>query len=130
MFASLDLRWPWLAAQAQTLALNMQLLLRTAITSRLPDLLRSPEAMAAMSALQLMVFLKSLPQKCRVSTPRWACPISSCQAKSQLYCGPKGPTSSIFLDDINNTKWCNGVCIQFRQSFAKETFSYDEHLKS
>ena len=28
--------------------------------------------------------------------PRWACPISSCQAKSQLYCGPKGSTASIF----------------------------------
>ena len=30
----------------------------------------------------------------------------------------------------NKTKWCNGFYIQFRQSFAKETFSYDEHLKS
>ena len=25
---------------------------------------------------------------------------------------------------------CGGFYIQFRQSFAKETFSYDEHLKS
>ena len=32
--------------------------------------------------------------------------------------------------DMNKTKWCNGFYIQFRQSFAKETFSYDEHLKS
>ena len=24
----------------------------------------------------------------------------------------------------------NGLYIEFRQSFAKETFSYDEHLKS
>ena len=35
-----------------------------------------------------------------------------------------------FLWDMNNTKWCNGFYIEFRQSFAKETFSYDEHLKS
>ena len=31
---------------------------------------------------------------------------------------------------MNNTKWCNGFSISSRQSFAKETFSYDEHLKS
>ena len=31
---------------------------------------------------------------------------------------------------MNNTKWSNGFYIQFRQSFAKEIFSYDEHLKS
>ena len=30
---------------------------------------------------------------------------------------------------MDKTKWCNGFYIQFRQSFAKETFSYDEHLK-
>ena len=35
-----------------------------------------------------------------------------------------------FLWDMNNTKWCNGFYIEFRQHFAKETFSYDEHLKS
>ena len=35
-----------------------------------------------------------------------------------------------FLWDMNNTKWCNGFYIEFRQNFAKETFSYDEHLKS
>ena len=35
-----------------------------------------------------------------------------------------------FLWDMNNTKWCNGFYIQFRQNFAKETFSYGEHLKS
>ena len=35
-----------------------------------------------------------------------------------------------FLWDMNKTKWCNGFYIEFRQSFAKETFSYDEHLKS
>ena len=35
-----------------------------------------------------------------------------------------------FLWDMNITKWCNGFYIEFRQSFAKETFSYDEHLKS
>ena len=35
-----------------------------------------------------------------------------------------------FLWDMNNTNWCNGFYIQFRQNFAKETFSYDEHLKS
>ena len=35
-----------------------------------------------------------------------------------------------FLWDMNITKWCNGFYIKFRQSFAKETFSYDEHLKS
>ena len=32
--------------------------------------------------------------------------------------------------DMNKTKWCHGFYIQFRQNFAKETFSYDEHLKS
>ena len=32
--------------------------------------------------------------------------------------------------DMNNAKWCNGFYIEFRQSFTKETFSYDEHLKS
>ena len=35
-----------------------------------------------------------------------------------------------FLWDIDKTKCCNGFYIQFRQTFAKETFSYDEHLKS
>ena len=35
-----------------------------------------------------------------------------------------------FLWDMNNTKWSNGFYIQFRQSLVKETFSYDEHLKS
>ena len=35
-----------------------------------------------------------------------------------------------FLRDMNNTKWCNGFYIEYRQSFAKETFSYDEYLKS
>ena len=54
---------------------------------------------------------------------------TSCKAKSKLYSGPNGPTASI-LRDMNNTKWCNGLYIQFRQSFAKETFSYDEYLKS
>ena len=34
------------------------------------------------------------------------------------------------LGDMNNKKWCNGFNIEFRQSFTKETFSYDEHLKS
>ena len=27
-------------------------------------------------------------------------------------------------------KWYNGLYIEFRQHFAKETFSYEEHLKS
>ena len=40
------------------------------------------------------------------------------------------PYGQHFLWDMNKTKWCNGFYIQFRQSFAKETFSYDEHLKS
>ena len=31
---------------------------------------------------------------------------------------------------MNNTKWYNGFYIEFGQSFTKETFSYDEHLKS
>ena len=35
-----------------------------------------------------------------------------------------------FLSDMDKIKWCNGLYIEFRQSFAKETFSYDEHLKS
>ena len=40
---------------------------------------------------------------------------------------PKRPYGQPFLWDLNNTKWCNGFYIEFRQSFAKETFSYDEH---
>ena len=36
----------------------------------------------------------------------------------------------IFIGFENNKKCCNGFYIEFRQSFAKETFSYDEHLKS
>ena len=43
--------------------------------------------------------------------------------ESKLYCGH-------FLWDLNNTKWCNGFYTEFRQHLAKETFSYDEHLKS
>ena len=35
-----------------------------------------------------------------------------------------------FLWDMNKTKWCNGFYIEFRQNFAKETFYYDENLKS
>ena len=35
-----------------------------------------------------------------------------------------------FLWDLDQTKYCNDFYIQFRQSLAKETFSYDEHLKS
>ena len=35
-----------------------------------------------------------------------------------------------FLWDMDKRKWCNGSYIKFRQSFAKETFSYDEYLKS
>ena len=35
-----------------------------------------------------------------------------------------------FLWDLNNTKGCNGFYIELRQNFTKETFSYDEHLKS
>ena len=31
---------------------------------------------------------------------------------------------------MNNKKWCNGFDIEFRQNFAKETLSCDEHLKS
>ena len=38
--------------------------------------------------------------------------------------------SFAFLWDLDKTKWGNGLYIQFRQSFAKETFSYDEHFKS
>ena len=40
------------------------------------------------------------------------------------------PLQKHFLWDMNNTKWRNGFYIQFRQSYTKETFSYDEHLKS
>ena len=35
-----------------------------------------------------------------------------------------------FLWDMNLKKYCNGFYIQFKQSFTKETFSYDEYLKS
>ena len=40
------------------------------------------------------------------------------------------PYNQHFLWDMNNQKWCNGFYIQFRQRFAKDTFSFDEHLKS
>ena len=33
-------------------------------------------------------------------------------------------------ENMNNPKCWNDFYIQFRQSFAKETFSYDEYLKS
>ena len=42
----------------------------------------------------------------------------------------EGKVGKICLLLYNNTKWCNGFYIQFRQNFTKETFSYDEHLKS
>ena len=35
-----------------------------------------------------------------------------------------------FLWDMDKTKQGNGFYIEFRQDFTKETFSYDEHLKS
>ena len=38
--------------------------------------------------------------------------------------------NSIFLQYMNSKKWSNGFNIEFRQHFAKETFSYDEYLKS
>ena len=40
------------------------------------------------------------------------------------------PTASIVLWDMDKTNLCNAFYIQFRQGFAKETFSYDEYLKS
>ena len=40
--------------------------------------------------------------------------------------GMKEPT----LKFSNKTKRGNGFYIEFRQNFAKETFSYNEHLKS
>ena len=49
---------------------------------------------------------------------------------SEMAAYTKAFTGLTFLWDMNNTKWCDGFYIQFRQSFAKETFSYDEHLKS
>ena len=38
----------------------------------------------------------------------------------------------VFKQSVQNVsiKECNVFYIEFRQSFAKETFSYDEHLKS
>ena len=46
-------------------------------------------------------------------------------------CGPSThEVGANILLDMNNTKWCDGFYIEFRQSFAKETFSYDEHLTS
>ena len=46
--------------------------------------------------------------------------------------GPPACASPLqhFLWDMNKTKWYDGFYIEFRQHFAKETFSYDEHLKS
>ena len=43
---------------------------------------------------QLSLFLEREGVYCL--RPRWACLPSSYQAKSQLYCGPNGPTPSIF----------------------------------
>ena len=40
------------------------------------------------------------------------------------------PYGQHFLLDLNFKKCCNGLYRQFRQSFARETFSYDEMLKS
>ena len=40
--------------------------------------------------------------------------------------GPKFFKIGWKYQDCDN---CNGFYIQFRQTFAKETFSYDEHLK-
>ena len=40
------------------------------------------------------------------------------------------PYGQHFLWDMNNTKCCIGFDFEFRPSFAKETFSYDEYLKS
>ena len=46
-------------------------------------------------------------------------------------CGPsRHEVGANILWDMNNTKWCDGFYIEFRQSFAKGTFSYDEHFKS
>ena len=48
--------------------------------------------------------------------------------QSNSHMGPQKIHITIhFLWDMNHT---NGFYIQFRQSFAKETFSYDEYLKS
>ena len=35
------------------------------------------------------------------------------------------PVRGVLIENKNvlNTKWCNGLYIQFRHSFAKETFS-------
>ena len=30
---------------------------------------------------------------------------------------------------MDKTNWCNGFYVQFRHSFTKETFSYNEYLK-
>ena len=43
--------------------------------------------------------------------------------------GPYGLQLAFFLWDMNSKKCCNGFDIEFRQNFAKETLSYDEHLK-
>ena len=40
------------------------------------------------------------------------------------------PCRGSLKTNLDNKKWDNGLYIQFRQSFAKETFSYDERLKS
>ena len=34
------------------------------------------------------------------------------------------------LHSFEHHKYYNGLYIEFRQSFAKETFSYDKYLKS
>ena len=46
---------------------------------------------------------------------------------SFLFDPTKSPGNRV---DMNNKKWFNGFYIEFRQSFTKETFSYDEHSKS
>ena len=39
----------------------------------------------------------------------------------------KSAENIFFLWDMDKTKGCNGFNIQFRQSFTKKTFSYNEH---
>ena len=61
--------------------------------------------------------------------PRWVCLPSSYHEKVSYIVGLTALRLAVFWD-MDKTKCCNGFYIEFRQIFAKETFSYDEHLTS
>ena len=49
---------------------------------------------------------------------------------NDLYCGPNGPTASIFYGILITQSAAIIFILNFEKSFAKETFSYNEYLKN